>query len=131
VTLGHEFVGIVDELGSEVTSFKIGQRVVVDPNSGCDKCDHCHSANYHFCKFGRVNTIGIFRNGGWATHAIVPETQVRARDLFTERSAARSRFFSPCEAIESNINLLNGAAFDVAADETELMHPTLGASHPG
>ncbi|KAH0953835.1 hypothetical protein HN011_011998 [Eciton burchellii] len=76
VTLGHEFVGIVDELGSEVTSFKIGQRVVVDPNSGCDKCDHCHSANYHFCKFGRVNTIGIFRNGGWATHAIVPETQV-------------------------------------------------------
>jgi D-arabinitol dehydrogenase (NADP+) len=77
LTLGHEFVGTVDELGSEVTILKIGQRVVVDPNSGCNKCDHCHNANYHFCKHGSINsTIGIFKDGGWATHALVPETQV-------------------------------------------------------
>ncbi|XP_072757798.1 sorbitol dehydrogenase [Anoplolepis gracilipes] len=77
LTLGHEFVGTIDELGSEVTTFKVGQRVAVDPNSGCNKCDHCHNANYHFCEIGGINnTIGIFRDGGWATHAIVPETQV-------------------------------------------------------
>ncbi|EZA51348.1 hypothetical protein DMN91_002032 [Ooceraea biroi] len=77
LTLGHEFVGTVDKLGSEVTGFKVGQRVAVDPNSGCNKCGHCHSANYHFCELGGINnTIGIYRNGGWATHAIVPETQV-------------------------------------------------------
>ncbi|XP_029668645.1 uncharacterized protein LOC115238736 [Formica exsecta] len=77
LTLGHEFVGTIDELGSEVTIFKVGQRVAVDPNSGCNKCDHCHNANYHFCEFGGINnTIGIFRDGGWATHALVPETQV-------------------------------------------------------
>ncbi|XP_025073226.1 LOW QUALITY PROTEIN: D-arabinitol dehydrogenase 1-like [Pogonomyrmex barbatus] len=34
-------------------------------------------ANYHFCKRGGLNsTIGIYRDGGWATHALVPETQV-------------------------------------------------------
>lgn len=77
--LGHEFVGTIDELGSEVTIFKIGQRVAVDPNSGCCKCDYCHNANYHFCQSGGINnTIGIFRDGGWATHALVPETQVHA-----------------------------------------------------
>ncbi|XP_029177633.1 uncharacterized protein LOC114945542 [Nylanderia fulva] len=77
VTLGHEFVGTIDELGSEVTIFKVGQRVAVDPNSGCNKCDHCHSANYHFCACGGTNNgIGIFRDGGWATHAIIPESQV-------------------------------------------------------
>ncbi|XP_071573995.1 sorbitol dehydrogenase [Temnothorax nylanderi] len=77
LTLGHEFVGTIDELGSEVTIYKIGQRVAVDPNSGCNKCDNCHSANYHFCIHGGINnTIGIFRDGGWATHAVVPETQV-------------------------------------------------------
>lgn len=75
--LGHEFVGTIDEVGSNVTVFKIGQRVAVDPNSGCNKCDHCHDANYHYCRLGGINsTIGIYRNGGWATHALVPETQV-------------------------------------------------------
>ncbi|XP_011165237.1 sorbitol dehydrogenase [Solenopsis invicta] len=77
LTLGHEFVGTIDELGSEVTIFKIGQRVAVDPNRGCNICHHCHNANYHFCKHGGINnTIGIFKDGGWATHALVPETQV-------------------------------------------------------
>ncbi|XP_032686133.1 sorbitol dehydrogenase-like [Odontomachus brunneus] len=77
VTLGHEFVGTIDELGSNVTIFKVGQCVAVDPNNGCNKCDHCHNANYHYCELGGINnTIGIYRNGGWATHALVPETQV-------------------------------------------------------
>lgn len=77
LTLGHEFVGTIDELGSGVTIFEVGQRVAIDPNSGCNKCDHCHNANYHFCKNGGINnTIGIFRDGGWATHVLVPETQV-------------------------------------------------------
>lgn len=34
---------------------------------------------YHFCNSGGINTtIGIYRDGGWATHAVVPETQVYA-----------------------------------------------------
>ncbi|KAK0167273.1 hypothetical protein PV327_004695 [Microctonus hyperodae] len=77
LTLGHEFSGTIEALGSEVTTFKTGEKVVVDPNSGCNKCSFCHGGSYHFCDNGGINnTIGIFRNGGWATHAIVPDTQV-------------------------------------------------------
>ncbi|XP_012263937.2 sorbitol dehydrogenase-like [Athalia rosae] len=77
VTLGHEFSGVIEAIGSEVTSFKVGQKVVVDPNSGCNICDFCHGGNYHFCLRGGIHkTIGIYRNGGWATHAVAPETQV-------------------------------------------------------
>ncbi|XP_072758256.1 sorbitol dehydrogenase-like [Anoplolepis gracilipes] len=76
LTLGHEFVGTIDELGSEVTIFQVGQRVAVDPNIGCNKCDHCHNANYHFCNNISINGIGTFKDGGWATHVIIPETQV-------------------------------------------------------
>lgn len=91
VTLGHEFVGTIDELGSKVTIFKVGQRVAVDPNSGCDKCDHCHNGNYHYCELGGINTtIGIYRNGGWATHALVPETQVCDALLRVRRASRHS-----------------------------------------
>ena len=77
LTLGHEFSGTIDAVGSAVRSLKVGQKVVVDPNSGCNTCDYCHNGNYHFCSAGGINnTIGIFRNGGWATHALIPETQV-------------------------------------------------------
>lgn len=75
--MGHEFVGIVQSIGTNVKNFKVGQRVTVDPNSGCDLCNDCHKGCYNLCINGGINnTIGIFRNGGWATHAIVPETQV-------------------------------------------------------
>ncbi|XP_015595006.1 D-arabinitol dehydrogenase 1 isoform X2 [Cephus cinctus] len=76
-TLGHEFAGTVEAIGPEVTTFKVGQRVVIDPNNGCNICNFCHNGNYHFCQRGGIhNTIGIFRNGGWSTHTIVPESQV-------------------------------------------------------
>nr|XP_003708243.1 PREDICTED: D-arabinitol dehydrogenase 1-like isoform X1 [Megachile rotundata]XP_012152433.1 PREDICTED: D-arabinitol dehydrogenase 1-like isoform X2 [Megachile rotundata] len=77
LTLGHEFSGTVDAVGSSVKSLKVGQKVVVDPNSGCNTCDYCHGGNYHFCDAGGINnTVGIYRDGGWSTHAVVPENQV-------------------------------------------------------
>ncbi|XP_046742927.1 D-altritol 5-dehydrogenase-like [Diprion similis] len=77
VTLGHEFSGVVQAIGSEVTVFSVGQRVAVDPNSGCNICTFCHGGDYHFCQSGGIhNTIGIYRNGGWASHCVVPESQV-------------------------------------------------------
>ncbi|XP_012263700.2 D-altritol 5-dehydrogenase-like [Athalia rosae] len=77
LVMGHEFSGLVESIGSEVTAFSVGQRVVVNPNDGCNTCNHCHGGNYHYCPRGGIhNTIGIFRDGGWSSHAVVPETQV-------------------------------------------------------
>lgn len=78
LTLGHEFAGTVDAVGSSVKNFKVGQRVAVDPNSGCNTCNYCHDGSYQHCSAGGINsTIGIYKDGGFSTHAIVPESQVR------------------------------------------------------
>ncbi|XP_076754740.1 sorbitol dehydrogenase [Xylocopa sonorina] len=77
LTLGHEFSGVVSEVGSSVKSIKVGQKVAVDPNSSCDKCTYCHNGTYQHCSAGGINnTIGIYRDGGFSTHALVPESQV-------------------------------------------------------
>ncbi|XP_077290005.1 D-altritol 5-dehydrogenase-like [Arctopsyche grandis] len=74
--MGHEFCGVVQSAGL-TAHFKPGQRVVVDPNSGCGVCRSCHSGRYHLCEFGGIHTtVGIWADGGWAQFCRVPDTQV-------------------------------------------------------
>ncbi|KAF2899401.1 hypothetical protein ILUMI_06776 [Ignelater luminosus] len=77
ILLGHEICGVVTEVGTDVRTFKKGDKVVVDPNSGCGVCDLCRSGTPQFCKAsGVTNAIGVYKNGGWAQYVLVPEHQV-------------------------------------------------------
>ena len=57
ITVGHEMVGVVEEVGSEVRSVKAGDRVTVNVETFCGEC--------FFCKNGFVNNC-TDPNGGWA-----------------------------------------------------------------
>ncbi|XP_074025911.1 D-altritol 5-dehydrogenase [Leptinotarsa decemlineata] len=89
-TLGHEFSGTVVDVGSDVTIFKKGDKVAVDPNAGCRSCQFCHSGRPHFCRVGAVrNTVGIYQNGGWAEYVLAPVNQVHklSDDITLEQAA--------------------------------------------
>ena len=57
ITIGHEMVGVVEEVGSEVTKVKKGDRVTVNVETFCGKC--------YFCEKGFVNNC-TDEHGGWA-----------------------------------------------------------------
>ena len=48
--VGHECSGIVEEVGSKVTTVKVGERVVVDPAISCGQCDQCKAGREHTCR---------------------------------------------------------------------------------
>jgi alcohol dehydrogenase len=50
--LGHEGVGVIDEVGSAVTSFKKGDHVLISCISACGKCDYCRIQMYSHCTSG-------------------------------------------------------------------------------
>src|SRR5450830_1806907 len=50
--LGHEGVGIIDEVGSAVTAFKAGDHVLISCVSACGKCDYCRKRMYSHCTTG-------------------------------------------------------------------------------
>ncbi|GLH08386.1 Sorbitol dehydrogenase [Gryllus bimaculatus] len=76
IILGHEICGTVAETGKEVDSIIPGDRVAIDPNSGCGVCPECADGNYHYCECGGGNNyVGVFRNGGWAEYCVVPARQ--------------------------------------------------------
>lgn len=57
ITVGHEAVGVVEEIGKDVTSVKVGDRVCVNVETFCGEC--------FFCRKGFVNNC-TDKNGGWA-----------------------------------------------------------------
>ncbi len=74
VVLGHEYCGVVMDVGSGVQNFQAGQRVAVDPNICCGSCTYCHRGLVHLCS--NLRALGVDRDGGMAERSLVPATQV-------------------------------------------------------
>lgn len=72
--LGHEFTGIVEAVGPEVTSVKKGDKVVAEPNVRCGICPECRRGNFNLCR-NAVNT-GQHRDGAFAQYCRMPEKQL-------------------------------------------------------
>jgi S-(hydroxymethyl)glutathione dehydrogenase/alcohol dehydrogenase len=85
-TLGHEFMGIVDEIGQNVKELKKGDRVVIPFNIDCGRCWYCRHEQWSQCDrsnpngkagaaFGYTQTLGGY-DGGQAEYVRVPFANV-------------------------------------------------------
>lgn len=72
---GHEFSGIVEAVGEDVTTVKPGDRVAVAPRTVCGVCDDCLNNRVGQCKNTR-GFIGVKLAGGWAEYCMVDEINV-------------------------------------------------------
>jgi 2-desacetyl-2-hydroxyethyl bacteriochlorophyllide A dehydrogenase len=71
---GHEFSGVVAAVGSQITRFKVGDRVAVEPNIACDNCVNCLNNRQNFCL--NWQAVGVTLPGGMEEYVIVPEKAV-------------------------------------------------------
>ena len=70
MTLGHEVAGVVEQIGAQVTSVKVGDRVCLHYNITCGDCYYCSTGNEQFCAKGLM--LGHYTNGGYAEYIAVP-----------------------------------------------------------
>lgn len=73
VILGHEYSGIVTEVGEGVANVKVGDHVTVDPNIYCGECEHCRRGKKQMCE--SMEAVGVTMNGGFAEYSVVPGAQ--------------------------------------------------------
>jgi len=74
---GHEIAGVIDELGSNVTNWKKGQRVGVGWYGGhCGVCPACRRGNLVLCHFGKIT--GFSHDGGYSEYMVTPAQAVAA-----------------------------------------------------
>ncbi|MHB1391505.1 MAG: zinc-dependent alcohol dehydrogenase [Clostridia bacterium] len=77
LVMGHEFSGIVFEIGAGVSKDIIGKRVAVIPNMFCGKCDNCLEGNINLCDFRRIVGTTMAAggyNGGMGEYVAVRES---------------------------------------------------------
>ena len=108
---GHEFSGVVEDVGENVEEIKKGDRVAVNPNIACWKCYYCKKGLPHFCR--NWNAIGIHLPGAYAEYTIVPSSNIYKipGDLLFEEAA----FAEPVACILHGHDLLNISAGDTVA----------------
>jgi len=77
--IGHEIVGTIEEIGSEVkaSDYKIGDKVILVTSVGCQKegCIPCREGNYNMCR--NNHPIGYYYPGGFAEYILVQDAAVR------------------------------------------------------
>ncbi len=76
MTIGHEYVGEIAELGEGVTGYEIGQRVSGEGHITCGRCRQCRNGDIEWCRF--TNSVGVDRNGAFAEYLCIPATNVIA-----------------------------------------------------
>jgi threonine 3-dehydrogenase len=70
MTVGHEFVGQVVEIGSEVRGFEIGDRVSGEGHITCGFCRNCRAGKRHLCR--NTTGVGVNREGCFAEYLSIP-----------------------------------------------------------
>ena len=71
---GHEFSGVVVEVGEAVSSLEPGDKVAVDPNITCGVCRYCRRGRRNLCP--NLEAIGVTTSGGFAEYVVAPASQL-------------------------------------------------------
>lgn len=71
MVMGHEVVGVVEQVGEDVESVQVGDVRLVYPWIGCGECRQCREGNDNRCAAGQ--NLGVARHGGYADSIFVPD----------------------------------------------------------
>lgn len=74
VVPGHEFCGVVEQVGAEVKDLAVGDKVSVDPNILCGQCPSCREGYPNLCY--NMKALGVNIDGGFAPYCRVPVSQI-------------------------------------------------------
>lgn len=113
--IGHEMVGIVEEIGENVTKVKVGDRVIIDQVVACGTCYACRKGRPNVC--GNLKVRGVHLDGGYREYMavpdkdcyLVPESLTDAEAVMIEPTTIAIQSCSRAELSKEDTLLIEGA----------------------
>jgi threonine 3-dehydrogenase len=78
LVIGHEFVGKITKVGSNVNDFRVGEIVSGEGHVVCGRCRNCMAGRRHLCK--DTSGVGVNRAGAFAEYIVLPMTNIWRHD---------------------------------------------------
>jgi 2-desacetyl-2-hydroxyethyl bacteriochlorophyllide A dehydrogenase len=103
LVMGHEAVGVIDELGAGVEGLEIGQPVAIDPIEGCGECEFCQAGDTNLCPSRRVYGCIPAAPGGFADTMVAPA--INACPLHGERPLEWGSLIEPLTVGEHGVRI--------------------------
>ena len=107
--LGHEAVGIVEEIGAGVSSVAVGDRVLLSCISACGRCRYCKQASYGQCIGGGGWIFGHLIDGLQAEYARVPFADNSVHKVPDDLTDEQVLFLADILPTSYEVGVLNGA----------------------
>ncbi len=111
IVLGHEYAGVVQEVGSAVTRFRKGQRVAIPFNHSCGRCEQCQDGHQNVCSDVRFPMFHY--TGGFGRYTKVARADVNLVPLpesisFLEAAAMGCRFMTSWHGVVDQAKIKAG-----------------------
>jgi len=131
VIMGHEFSGIVEEIGQGVSTFRRGDRIACTNSAPCLFCRYCMLGRHNLCERLTEEALGFSRNGGYAEYVTVPERVLRLNAFHLPENTAfeEAAFLEPLSCAVHGQRMLGlslgEAVLILGAGPVGLMHVQL------
>jgi len=100
--MGHEFSGIIDQVGSGVTGYEAGERVVMATSVACGECYCCKKGWRNICM--NIKPMGFHYNGGMAEYVVIPALAVTGGHVLKVPAGVKGEHAALAEPVSCAVN---------------------------
>jgi L-iditol 2-dehydrogenase len=102
--MGHEFTGLIEQVGAEVGGFAVGERIVMATSVSCGECFYCKRGHNNLC--AELAPMGFSYEGGMADYVVIPERALRNGHVIKVPEGVKPEHAALAEPLSCAVNSL-------------------------
>ena len=105
IVMGHEFTGAIVEAGSDVTDYKINDRIVMATSVSCGECLYCKKGWTNLCV--NLAPMGFYFNGGMAEYTVIPSRAIKNGHVVKVPNGLKPDYAALAEPLSCAVNSID------------------------